>query len=283
MQSEKARLMRVMDEKIQRGTAAKGMRLGIFGDSYVQGTGGRPEDSLAYVLIEELERRGIALSYVEIYAQDGATVRDIALSIQRAYHAANPDEKIEVAPEDKFDLLVVNGGVNDQYQGLRVSGFLDHLHKQLLPTLKKLAKSETAIFKLNTTNWGEAPVCVEGEGTVYRIHPIHGYQRVRDIMQGNADLKIEADPFYNTPMRIQQEIRDFNEAERRYLAGEITAFSCKHAINLIDISTPTSAMVFPQGKPRPDLYAEESDKLHYTREVYQMQATIIADLIQKVT
>lgn len=244
----------------------KGLRIYIAGDSYVQGTGGRIEDSLAHQIIRCLEKV-IPIDFLRIYARDGATVEEIASNTQSLYPQSNPDEGALSVPEnERFDIIIVNGGVNNQYRkGAGIPGFYDGLNKKLYPTLERLIKKNGIIFKIDSIDWSKTPAGQSGEGYRYRVDEKKGYEVVR--------REAVVNPVYNTPEGVSADIAEYNERDKQVAA--------ERGVHFIAISGKTKEFVL---KTQSDKVEEKKfvDPIHFSGDVHSYQAQIIAGTVVAV-
>lgn len=233
-------------EFVRPGHNPQGIRVGIFGDSFLQGTGGPAEDSLAYCLIQELEKQGMVIRSAVMLTKDGATVDGINERIQDRFPVSNPDEEeLELDPKQHFDLIVFNGGVNDHYRGFSNTIFQDALSKVIYPTLKRMLAPEGRIVKLNTIDWSTSPAGRQGEGHRHRCEK---YQTVKAKNHGNKK--------YNTSQGVSQTLRTYNTIDEE-IAKE------KNAI-YVKVSEHTFKYVINQAtdQPRPECFL---DGLHFSK------------------
>jgi hypothetical protein len=248
-----------LDKTFVRTIEIAGLRIGIFGDSYMQGTGGEEKDSLAYQIVKLLEER-VGINYLRIHAKDGATTSEIATDLHHLLPASNPDEEgLVMAESDKFHIIIVNGGVNDQYRGLGLSGFFDGLNKKLYPTLERMLFPEGWIFRVDTNDWSKTPAGVSGAGYGYRTDPAIGYEAVRE--------RISMDPTYNTSDGVSREIAAFNERDKIVASSK--------GVHFIETARQTAEYVHPGELDREKFV----DHIHFTKDVHEMQAKIIVDQI----
>ncbi len=263
----------LLDESFTNRTTASGLRILITGDSYVQGTSGPKEDSLAYLIAKKLQER-LPIQHLRIYAKDGATVSEIATNLHTQYPASNPDEP---KAEPKFDIIISNGGVNDQYRGHVGALYQDALNKKLFPTVERLLADDGHFFKVSTPIWALSPAGItpDSPGYSYRTDQKEGYELVRQKVTGH--------PSYNSPQGVADDTASINTADRIH----ITKLNSPkyHSVDITEV-TARAVYNFVATDALEDVHYNRLDAtklnkggfvdhIHFSRAVHEAQADVI--------
>ena len=114
------------------------------GDSYTIGTGEEPENKWPVLFSERLKRNGYHVDDLSIIATNGWTTKNLLWAINRRDFP------------DRYDMVSLLIGVNNQYQGLDFSVFEEEF-LELLSFAQKTAKSNSGIIVLSIPDYGVTP------------------------------------------------------------------------------------------------------------------------------
>lgn len=119
------------------------------GDSYTIGTAIAAKDAFPYQLTDSIEAHSsFTQSEVKLIARNAWRTDDLQRAIKRT------------DLEEKYDLVSLLIGVNNQYQGLPLSDFKNDFNA-LLDTCEKYSLSKSRIFVLSIPNYGYTPFGAE--------------------------------------------------------------------------------------------------------------------------
>lgn len=124
---------------------APGKRYLALGDSYTIGQSVASDQNFPSQLVTRLRAAGISLQDPEIIAVTGWTTRDLGNAIEKR------DPK---GPYDAVTLLI---GVNDQYQGLAISGYRERFTRLLDTAIRLTGNQPSRVFVLSVPDYSVTP------------------------------------------------------------------------------------------------------------------------------
>ena len=115
------------------------------GDSYTIGENVELNERWPVLLVERLREQGVSIADPVLIARTGWTTADLLRAIERTYHG------------NKYDLVSLIIGVNDQYQGLSIEDYRTHF-KQLLTLAISAADGKAQnVIVLSIPDWSFTP------------------------------------------------------------------------------------------------------------------------------
>ncbi|HET8855547.1 MAG TPA: SGNH/GDSL hydrolase family protein [Salinimicrobium sp.] len=152
------------------------------GDSYTIGESVPEEDRWPVQLVQRLRQEGYDLAYPEIIAQTGWTTGDLLDAM---------DQRLG---EEKYDLISISIGVNNQYQGRSIEEYEKELNEIFRRAIQRSVRGANGVFVVSIPDYGATPFGADNAEEIGR-----------EIAQFNAVLKRVSKefgiPFYNiTPI-----------------------------------------------------------------------------------
>lgn len=115
------------------------------GDSYTIGESVEPELRWPVQLVDSLREQGVQVDYPVIIAQTGWTTQDLLTAM---------DQKLQ---EERFDLVSVLIGVNNQYQGKSIEEYEADLHKVFEQAIAHSKTGNSGVFVVSIPDYGATP------------------------------------------------------------------------------------------------------------------------------
>lgn len=115
------------------------------GDSYTIGESVEPELRWPVQLVDSLREQEFQVDYPVIIAQTGWTTQDLLTAM---------DQKLQ---EEKFDLVSVLIGVNNQYQGKSIEDYEADLHKVFEQAIAHSKTGTSGVFVVSIPDYGATP------------------------------------------------------------------------------------------------------------------------------
>lgn len=152
------------------------------GDSYTIGESVSEEDRWPVQLVQKLRMGGYELAYPKIIAQTGWTTGDLLEAMQQQLG------------EEKYDLVSISIGVNNQYQGRSIEEYEEDLNEIFRRAIQRSVRGANGVFVVSIPDYGATPFGADNAEEIGR-----------EIAQFNAVLKRVSGeygiPFYNiTPI-----------------------------------------------------------------------------------
>lgn len=115
------------------------------GDSYTIGESVEPEMRWPVQLVDSLRDREINVNYPVIIAKTGWTTGDLLGTM---------DQKLD---QEKFDLVSVLIGVNNQYQGKSIEAYEADLHEIFQQAIEHSRRGKEGVFVVSIPDYGATP------------------------------------------------------------------------------------------------------------------------------
>ena len=115
------------------------------GDSYTIGESVEPEMRWPVQLVDSLRDREINVNYPVIIAKTGWTTGDLLGAM---------DQKLD---QEKFDLVSVLIGVNNQYQGKSIEAYEADLHEIFQQAISHSKRGKDGVFVVSIPDYGATP------------------------------------------------------------------------------------------------------------------------------
>ncbi len=115
------------------------------GDSYTIGQSVIPQNSFPYILVDDLLKKGISFEKPTIIAQTGWTTTDLTLAINRA------------SIMNKYDLVTLLIGVNNQYQGKNIENYRLEYIELLKQAIYFANNIPNNVVVLSIPDWSVSP------------------------------------------------------------------------------------------------------------------------------
>lgn len=115
------------------------------GDSYTIGEQVLLADTFPYLTEQILRRKGYHIAAPEIIAKTGWTTDELTAAIEQTVF------------QDKYDLVTLLIGVNDQYRGRSPGEFKKEFELLLLKAIRFAGKKNKNVFVLSIPDWGITP------------------------------------------------------------------------------------------------------------------------------
>ena len=115
------------------------------GDSYTIGESVEPSLRWPVQLVEELRDRGVPIDYPRIIARTGWTTQDLLNAM---------DEQLN---EEKYDLVSVLIGVNNQYQGKSIEAYEEDLREIFQRAISHSKRGKEGVFAVSIPDYGATP------------------------------------------------------------------------------------------------------------------------------
>lgn len=152
------------------------------GDSYTIGESVDPALRWPVQLVDSLRERGVEIDAPKIIAKTGWTTQDLLLAMEQQLK------------EEKYDLVSVLIGVNNQYQGKSIEDYKNDLDEILTEAIAHSKTGKDGVFAVSIPDYGATPFGAERSEEI-----------ASEIEEFNAVFKAKAQvfgiPFYNiTPI-----------------------------------------------------------------------------------
>jgi hypothetical protein len=121
------------------------MRLLFLGDSYTIGEGVESTQNFPELLIEQLKKRNIAISYHSIIAKTGWTTSELMEAIDKQ------------AIDADFNFVTLLIGVNNQYRGLDFASYTNEFESLLRKAISFAQDDEQSVIVISIPDWGRTP------------------------------------------------------------------------------------------------------------------------------
>jgi len=115
------------------------------GDSYTVGEGVSPKDSYPYQLVKKIRQAGFAIDDPQIIAKTGWRCDNLQTAIQ------------EKNIQEKYDLVTVLIGVNNQFQNKPIENFKSDFRKLLNTSIELGKYGKSSVFVLSIPDYGCTP------------------------------------------------------------------------------------------------------------------------------
>ena len=115
------------------------------GDSYTIGESVEPSLRWPVQLVEELRERGVPIDYPKIIARTGWTTQDLLKAM---------DEQLT---DEKYDLVSVLIGVNNQYQGKPIEAYEEDLRVIFQRAISHSERGSDGVFAVSIPDYGATP------------------------------------------------------------------------------------------------------------------------------
>ena len=115
------------------------------GDSYTIGESVEPEMRWPVQLVDSLRDREVNVNYPVIIAKTGWTTQDLLGAM---------DQKLD---QEKFDLVSVLIGVNNQYQGKSIEAYEADLHEIFQQAIEHSRTGKDGVFVVSIPDYGATP------------------------------------------------------------------------------------------------------------------------------
>ena len=152
------------------------------GDSYTIGESVPEEGRWPVQLVDSLQKRGVEINAPKIIAKTGWTTQDLLSAMEKQLG------------DEKFDLVSILIGVNNQYQGKSIENYRIDLDKIFSEAIAHSKTGKEGVFAVSIPDYGATPFGAERSEEI-----------AAEIEQFNAVFKEKAEtfgvPFYNiTPI-----------------------------------------------------------------------------------
>ena len=152
------------------------------GDSYTIGESVPEEGRWPVQLVDSLQKRGVEINAAKIIAKTGWTTNDLLSAMEKQLD------------NEKYDLVSILIGVNNQYQGKSIENYKTDLDEIFSEAIAHSKTGKAGVFAVSIPDYGATPFGAD------RAEEI-----AAEIEQFNAVFKEKADaygvPFYNiTPI-----------------------------------------------------------------------------------
>lgn len=115
------------------------------GDSYTIGESVSERERWPVQLVAALNKKGFNVADPKIIAKTGWTTGDLLAAIEKG------------TGQEKYDLVSVLIGVNNQYQGLSISDYEQDLHTIFKKAINLSSKGKNGVFVLSIPDYGATP------------------------------------------------------------------------------------------------------------------------------
>ena len=133
----------------QQDKDTKGMRYLALGDSYTIGESVEERDRWPVLFAEAMNKREKPVKNPEIIARTGWTTRDLLLALTN------------FKPAEKYDIVSLLIGVNNQYQGRSIEEYRSEFRELLLKSIAYAGDHPGRVIVLSTPDWGVTPFGIE--------------------------------------------------------------------------------------------------------------------------
>lgn len=152
------------------------------GDSYTIGESVAPALRWPVQLVDSLRERGVEINVPKIIAKTGWTTQDLLLAMEQQLK------------EEKYDLVSILIGVNNQYQGKSIEDYKNDLDEIFTEAIAHSKTGKDGVFAVSIPDYGATPFGAERSEEI-----------AAEIEEFNAVFKAKAEvygvPFYNiTPI-----------------------------------------------------------------------------------
>ncbi|KAA0993635.1 SGNH/GDSL hydrolase family protein [Dyadobacter aurulentus] len=133
----------------QKDKDTKGMRYLALGDSYTIGESVEERDRWPVLFADAMNKREKPVKNPEIIARTGWTTRDLLLALTN------------FNPAEKYDIVSLLIGVNNQYQGRSLEEYRGEFRELLLKSIAYAGDEPGRVIVLSTPDWGVTPFGIE--------------------------------------------------------------------------------------------------------------------------
>lgn len=127
------------------------LRYLALGDSYTIGESVEPEERWPVELVERLNHAGVDIEEPRIIAKTGWTTQDLLKAMEMELN------------NEKFDLVSVLIGVNNQYQDKSIEAYENDLHVLFKKAISHSSNGAEGVFALSIPDYGVTPFGSERE------------------------------------------------------------------------------------------------------------------------
>lgn len=145
------------------------------GDSYTIGEGVPIYDSFPYQAVQALRKAGLFFHAPEILARTGWTTDELQEGMART------------VLEEKYDLVSLLIGVNDQYRGQRPEAYAGRFESLLKNALSLAGNQSSRVFVLSIPDWSVTPFA-EGRDRARIAAEIDAFNEVNRSLSGRYAL-----------------------------------------------------------------------------------------------
>lgn len=152
------------------------------GDSYTIGESVAPALRWPVQLVDSLRERGVEINVPKIIAKTGWTTQDLLLAMEQQLK------------EEKYDLVSILIGVNNQYQGKSIEDYKNDLDEIFTEAIAHSKTGKDGVFAVSIPDYGATPFGAErSEEIAAEIEEFNGVFK--------AKAEVYGVPFYNiTPI-----------------------------------------------------------------------------------
>ena len=118
------------------------------GDSYTIGESVIPENSFPYILVSELSKKAVFFDKPRVIAQTGWTTSDLTTAIKQK------------TVDNKYDLVTLLIGVNNQYQGKSIAIYKNEYIELLKQAIYFANNTPSNVIVLSIPDWGVSPYAI---------------------------------------------------------------------------------------------------------------------------
>jgi len=136
--------MSFTQENQKKINSDKELKYLALGDSYTIGESIEEKDRWTYHLVDLLRKEGKKISYPDIIAKTGWTTDELI-------------KAIKISNTNKYDLVSLAIGVNNQYRGRKVEEYKIELDKLLEISILFANKNPDHVFMISIPDWGVTP------------------------------------------------------------------------------------------------------------------------------
>lgn len=167
----------------------KPLKFLALGDSYTIGEKVAIGDRWPVLLVKELKNAGISIEMPQIVATTGWTTDELKKGIE------------EARLEEKYDLVSLLIGVNNQYRGYNIEDYKKEFQELLDIAIKYAANNPSKVFVISIPDYGVTPFGIKKDPEKI-ANEIDGYNKI------NKDLSRQASVHYFDITGISRQAKD---------------------------------------------------------------------------
>ncbi len=138
-------IMSFLPEDFEKQKNNKELKYLALGDSYTIGESIEEKERWSYYLVDLLRKENKFFSYPDIIAKTGWTTDELIKAIKVLNNT------------NKYDLVSLAIGVNNQYRGRKVEEYKNELEKLLEISIRFANNNPEHVFMLSIPDWGVTP------------------------------------------------------------------------------------------------------------------------------